>query len=101
MVLLDDIGYADIGPFRSEIPTPALQRLADEGFAFTNYHTTPVCSPVRAAVLTGLNPHRAGFASVANSGPGFPGVRLELGEDVSTLAEVLHGAGYATAAVGK
>ena len=101
MVLLDDMGYADIGPFRSEIPTPVLQRLADEGFAFTNYHTTPVCSPARAAVLTGLNPHRAGFATVANSGPGFPGVRLELGEDVSTLAEVLHGAGYATAAVGK
>ena len=101
MVLLDDMGYADIGPFGSEIPTPALQRLADEGFAFTNYHTTPVCSPARAAVLTGLNPHRAGFATVANSDPGFPGVRLELGEDVSTLAEVLHGAGYATAAVGK
>ena len=95
------MGYADIGPFGSEIPTPVLQRLADEGFAFTNYHTTPVCSPARAAVLTGLNPHRAGFATVANSDHGFPGVRLELGEDVSTLAEVLHGAGYATAAVGK
>ncbi|WP_312776596.1 sulfatase-like hydrolase/transferase [Corynebacterium variabile] len=49
VVLLDDMGYADIGPFGSEIPTPALQRLADEGFAFTNYHTTPVCSPARAA----------------------------------------------------
>ncbi|WP_301522408.1 sulfatase-like hydrolase/transferase [Corynebacterium variabile] len=101
MLLLDEMGYADIGPFGSGIPTPALQRLADEGFAFTNYHTTPVRSPARAAVLTGLNPHRAGFATVANSDHGFPGVRLELGEDVSTLAEVLHGAGYATAAVGK
>lgn len=72
MVLPDDMGYADIGPFGSEIPTPALQRLADEG-----------------------------FATVANSDHGFPGVRLALGEDVSTLAEVLHGAGYATAAVRK
>ncbi|AGP29681.1 arylsulfatase [Corynebacterium terpenotabidum] len=101
VVLLDDMGYSDIGPFGSEVPTPALQRLADEGFSFTNYHTTPVCSPARAAVLTGLNPHRAGFATVANSDPGFPGMRLELAEDVTTLAEVLHGQGYATAAVGK
>jgi len=60
-----------------------------------------VCSPARAAVLTGINPHRAGFASVANSDPGFPGIRLELAEDVATLPEALRHHGYATFGVGK
>ena len=101
VVLLDDMGFADIAPFGSEIPTPNLSQLAEEGFSLTNYHTTPVCSPARAAVLTGINPHRAGFATVANSDPGFPGVRLELGDDVATTAEVLRHNGYSTFGVGK
>lgn len=101
LVLLDDMGYSDIGPFGSEIPTPTLDRLAQTGFRLTNYHTTPVCSPARAAALTGLNPHRAGFGSVANSDPGYPGFRLELAPDVATLPEILRGHGYATYAIGK
>jgi arylsulfatase A-like enzyme len=101
IVLLDDLGYSDVGPFGSEIPTPHLDRLAGNGLSLTNYHTTPVCSPARAALLTGLNPHRAGFASVANSDPGFPNLRLEIDEDVATLPEILRGHGYATFAVGK
>ena len=101
LVLLDDLGYSDVGPFGSEIPTPHLDRLAATGLSLTNYHTTPVCSPARAALLTGLNPHRAGFASVANSDPGFPNLRLEIDEDVATLPEILRGHGYATFAVGK
>lgn len=101
VILLDDLGYSDVGPFGSEIPTPHLDRLAGTGLSLTNYHTTPVCSPARAALLTGLNPHRAGFASVANSDPGFPNLRLEIDEDVATLPEILRGHGYATFAVGK
>ncbi|WP_204078908.1 arylsulfatase, partial [Planotetraspora phitsanulokensis] len=101
LVLADDMGYSDIGPFGSEIATPTLDRLAATGFTLTNYHTTPVCSPARAAVMTGLNPHRAGFASVANSDPGFPGLTLVLADDVLTLPEALRSAGYATFAVGK
>ncbi|MFN8619941.1 MAG: arylsulfatase [Chloroflexota bacterium] len=101
VVLLDDMGYSDIGPFGSEVRTPTLDRLAAEGLRLTSYHTTPVCSPARAALLTGLNPHRAGYASVANSDPGFPGFRLELDDDVLTLPEILRANGYATFGIGK
>lgn len=101
VILLDDMGYSDIGPFGSEIATPNLDRLADTGVRLTNYHTTPVCSPARAAMLTGLNPHRAGFGSVANSDPGFPGMRLEIADDVLTLPEILRDQGYATFGIGK
>ncbi|GII62111.1 arylsulfatase [Sphaerisporangium krabiense] len=101
VVLLDDMGFADIGPFGSEIETPALDGLAARGLRFTNYHTTPLCSPSRASLLTGLNHHRAGYAFVANADPGFPGYTFEIADDVPTLPEILRGAGYATFAVGK
>ncbi|KJR07788.1 arylsulfatase [Gordonia sihwensis] len=101
VVLVDDLGYSDVGPFGAEIPTPNIDRLARSGYRLSNYHTTPVCSPARAALLTGVNPHRAGYGSVANSDPGFPGLRLELADDVLTLPEILRESGYATFAVGK
>ncbi|MFC8174326.1 arylsulfatase [Streptomyces sp. NPDC057242] len=101
VVLVDDMGFSDIGPFGSEIPTPVLDALADDGVRLTNYHTMPLCSPARAALLTGLNPHRVGYAMVANSDPGFPGYGMEIADDIPTLAELLHDAGYATYAVGK
>jgi len=101
VVLLDDMGYSDIGPFGSEIDTPNLDRLAASGVRLSNYHTTPVCSPARAALLTGLNPHRAGYGSVANSDPGYPGLRLELAEDALSFPEALRANGYATYAIGK
>jgi arylsulfatase A-like enzyme len=101
VVLLDDMGFSDIGPFGAEVSTPTLDRLAREGLRYTNYHTTPVCSPARAAFLTGLNPHNAGFASVANSDPGFPGYTLEIAQNVPTIAATLRDAGYATFCVGK
>ncbi len=101
LVLLDDMGFSDIGPFGSEIPTPTLDRLASEGLSFTNYHTAPLCSPSRAAIQTGLNPHRAGYAGVANFDPGFPGWTLEISPEIQTLPEVLRAAGYATYGVGK
>ncbi|MGW6120597.1 arylsulfatase [Nocardia sp. NPDC055165] len=101
VVLVDDMGYSDIGPFGSEIETPTLDRLAARGVRLSNYHTTPLCSPSRAALLTGINSHRAGFGFVANADPGYPGLRLELADDVLTLPEILRGNGYATYAVGK
>ena len=101
LVLLDDMGFSDTGPFGSEIPTPTLDRLAANGVRFANYHTAPLCSPSRAAIQTGLNPHRAGFAGVANFDPGFPGWTMEISPTIETLPERLLAAGYATYAVGK
>ncbi|HYW90018.1 MAG TPA: arylsulfatase, partial [Chloroflexota bacterium] len=101
VVLLDDLGFSDLGPFGSEINTPTLDALAERGVRFTNYHTAPVCSPARAALLTGLNPHRAGFATVASRDIGFPGYAMEIADDVLTVPEVLREAGYATFAIGK
>src|SRR3954469_22507952 len=101
IVLCDDLGFADLGCYGSEIPTPNIDRLAGAGLQFTNFHVTPMCSPTRAALLTGVNPHRAGAGHVANSDPGFPGYAAELADDVATAAEVFRDAGYHTIAIGK
>ena len=101
VILADDLGFADLGCYGSEIPTPNLDRLAGAGQQFTNFHVTPMCSPTRAALLTGVNPHRAGAGHVANSDPGFPGYAAELAGDVATGAEVFRDAGYHTIAIGK
>lgn len=101
VVLTDDLGFADLGCFGSEIATPHLDALASRGLQYTNFHVTPMCSPTRAALLTGLNPHLAGVGHVAHSDPGFPGYAMELADNAVTLAEVLRGHGYATLMVGK
>ncbi len=101
VVLCDDLGFADLGCYGSEIPTPNIDRLAAGGLQFTNFHVTPMCSPTRAALLTGVNPHRAGAGHVANSDPGFPGYAAELADDVATAAELFRDAGYHTIAIGK
>jgi arylsulfatase len=100
-VLVDDVGFADIGCFGSEIRTPHLDALAAEGVRFTNFHVNPMCSPTRASLLTGLNPHTAGMGHIAQDDPGFPGYAAELAEDAVTAAEVLRASGYATFMVGK
>ena len=93
VILVDDLGFADIGPYGSEIATPHLDRLARDGVSFTNYHTTPLCSPSRAALLTGLNPHKAGFAFPANADPGYPAYAFALPDNAPTLAETLRDRG--------
>lgn len=101
VVLMDDMGFSDIGSFGSEIETPSIDSIAAAGYRCTNYQTAAVCSPARASLMTGLNPHRAGFWSVAHSDPGYPGATLEIGETTPTLAENFRAAGYATFMLGK
>ena len=100
-VLVDDVGFSDIGCFGSEISTPNIDRLADDGVRFTNFHVNPMCSPTRASLLTGLNCHAAGMGHIAQDDPGFPGYRAEIADNVATAAAILRASGYATLMVGK
>ena len=101
VVLIDDMGFSDIQPFGSEIDTPAIQALADDGYRFSNFRVTPLCAPSRAALLTGVNPHRAGFGMVPHVDPGYPGMSMVLPDGMPTLAESFRANGYATFMVGK
>ncbi len=101
IVLCDDLGFSDLGCFGAEIPTPNIDALAAGGVRYTNFHVTPMCSPTRASLLTGLNPHMAGVGHVAHSDPGFPGYAMELRQNAPTMAEAFRAAGWATLMVGK
>ncbi|MCB9373169.1 MAG: arylsulfatase [Microthrixaceae bacterium] len=101
VMMADDLGFADLGCYGSEIDTPNLDRLAAGGLRYTNFHVAPMCSPTRASLLTGQEHHRAGVGSVAHSDAGFPGYAMELGTNVVTVAELLRDHGYATLMLGK
>lgn len=101
VMLVDDLGYSDLGCFGSEIATPNLDALAERGLRYTNFHVTPMCSPTRASLLTGLNSHLAGIGHVAHSDSGYPGYAMELTDRAATAAEVFRDNGWDTAMVGK
>lgn len=101
VMLVDDLGYSDLGCMGSEIDTPNLDRFAAQSLRYTNFHVTPMCSPTRASLLTGLNSHLAGVGHVAHSDPGFPGYAMELAPDTVTMPEAFKANGYATLMVGK
>ncbi|MBO60102.1 MAG: arylsulfatase [Acidimicrobiaceae bacterium] len=101
IVLCDDLGFSDLGSYGSEIDTPNLDALANEGLRYTNFHVNPMCSPTRASLLTGLNSHLAGLATVCHADPGFPGYAASIRGDAATLAEILSDNGWATLMVGK
>ncbi len=88
-VVLDDVGFAHLGCYGSDIETPTMDRLAANGLRYTNFHTTAMCSPTRAALLTGRNHHAAGVGAVAEYAVGFPGYGGFLTKRAATLAEVL------------
>jgi len=102
VILLDDVGFSDIGSFGSEIPTPHIDALAKDGLAFTQFYNNARCSPSRAALLTGTYPHQAGLGHLEGvEVPGSRGFLSKLSDRVVTLAEVLKSDGYFTAMAGK
>jgi arylsulfatase A-like enzyme len=101
VMLVDDLGYSDVGCYGAEIDTPNIDRLADDGVRYSNFHVNSMCSPTRASMLTGLNHHMAGVGHVAHFDPGFPGYAMELRENAVTMAELLGDQGWSTYMVGK
>ncbi|GAC1530876.1 MAG: arylsulfatase [Acidimicrobiales bacterium] len=101
VVLLDDVGYAQVGCFGSDIATPNFDRLAGAGIRYSNFHTTALCSPTRAALLTGRNHHTNGMGRIVEFAAGFPGYDATVPHDSGFLSEILLANGYATFAVGK
>lgn len=100
-IVLDDVGYAQIGCYGSDIETPNIDRLAAGGLRYTNFHTTALCSPTRSCLLTGLNHHSNGMASIVELASGFPGYNARIPKSSAFLSEILVRQGYAAYAVGK
>lgn len=102
IILMDDLGFAEMGCFGSEIETPNIDRLAANGLRFNNYTTVPMCAPARAALMTGKNPHSVGAGWLTHANPGYPGFQAgEMSKDAPTIPELLREQGYSTYAVGK
>jgi arylsulfatase len=100
VILVDDMGFSDIGCYGGEIPTPNIDALAAGGVRFTQFYNTGRCCPTRASLLTGLYSHQAGVGHMVED-RGAPGYRGRLNENCVTIADVLQGAGYFTAMTGK
>ena len=101
IVLIDDAGFGQWGTFGGQVPTPNLDRLAKMGLRYTRFHTTALCSPSRAALLTGRNHHSAGTGVITEMGDGFPGYSGQIPKSAAMFAEVLRQGGYSTAFIGK
>ncbi len=101
VLLLDDVGFAQLGCFGSDIATPTFDGLATGGLRYTNFHTTALCSPTRSCVLTGRNHHSNGMGRVIEIASGYPGYNARIPFANGFLSEILVEQGYATFAVGK
>jgi arylsulfatase len=101
LILTDDVGFAAPSTFGGVIPTPALDRIAANGLRYTNFHTTSLCSPTRAALITGRNHHSVGFGVVSEAASGFPGYNSVIGRDAATIGRILKENGYRTSWFGK
>src|SRR5260370_4278900 len=101
LIMTDDAGYGISSTFGGVIPTPALDRLAKMGLRYSQFHSTALCSPTRAAIITGRNHHSVGFGVVAEQATGYPGYDSIIGVDNGTIAEILKENGYATSWFGK
>src|SRR5690554_349678 len=101
LIMTDDAGYGVSGTFGGVIPTPALDRIADNGLRYTQFNSTSLCSPTRAALLTGRNHHAVGFGVITELSTGYPGYNSIIGTDNGTIGQILKGNGYATSWFGK
>jgi arylsulfatase A-like enzyme len=101
LVLLDDVGYGASSTFGGPINTPTLERLAKNGLKYTNFHTTALCSPTRAALITGRNHHSVHTGVIIEAATGYPGYDSLVGKDTATIAEALKQDGWNTAWFGK
>jgi arylsulfatase len=101
VILLDDLGFSHFGCYGSSIETPNIDRLAEGGLRYTDFHVAALCSPTRASLLTGRTPHEVGMRAVSNFRTGFPNQLGHISDHAATVAEVLRDEGYATFAVGK
>lgn len=101
LVLLDDVGFGAAATFGGPSATPTLDTLAQDGLRYNRFHTTAICSPTRAALLSGRNAHAVGIGAVMNTADSRPGYRGVHARDAATIAKLLRDAGYNTAAFGK
>ena len=101
LIMTDDQGYGVSGTFGGVIPTPTLDRIAKAGLRYTQFHTTALCSPTRAALITGRNHHSVGFGVIAEMSTGYPGYDAVIQKNSATIGEILKENGYATSWFGK
>jgi len=101
LIMTDDQGYGVAGTFGGVIPTPALDRIAKAGLRYTEFHSTALCSPTRAALITGRNHHSVGFGVIGELSTGYPGYDSIIGPESATIGEILKENGYATSWFGK
>ena len=101
LIITDDAGYGVPSTFGGVIPTPALDRIAENGLRYTNFHSTALSSPTRAALITGRNHHSVGYGVIAEQATGFPGYDSFITKDKATVGRILRDNGYATSWFGK
>ncbi len=101
LIMTDDAGYGVSSTFGGVIPTPALERIAQKGLRYTQFHSTALCSPTRAALITGRNHHSVGFGVITEQSTGYPGYDSIIGPENATIGTILRDNGYATSWFGK
>ena len=101
LILLDDVGFGQFSTFGGGVPSPTMDRLAKEGVRYNHFHTTALCSPTRAALITGRNHHSTSFAGITELATGYDGYCCVLPKTCGTVGEVLRQNGYMTAWIGK
>ena len=101
LIMTDDQGYGVSGTFGGVIPTPAMDRIAKAGLRYTQFHSTALCSPTRAALITGRNHHSVGYGVIGEMSTGYPGYDSYIGPENATIGTILRDNGYATSWFGK